>query len=130
MLESHGHQKEEEMKPFEKCPVFGGELVEREVEKLLRGGVNTAVARLIIHSYHHHIHGKITYIRSFKMKRRRRNLRLLLFATPKGWAYQEIHWAARSEIHPAMTLALSELSREACFLVSSTSFPHRIRYFF
>ena len=30
------------MNPFEKCPVCGGELVEKEVEKLLRGGVNTA----------------------------------------------------------------------------------------
>jgi YgiT-type zinc finger domain-containing protein len=31
------------MRPFEKCPVCGGELVEKEVEKLLRGGVHTAV---------------------------------------------------------------------------------------
>lgn len=31
------------MKPFEKCPVCGGELVEKEVEKLLRGGCHTAV---------------------------------------------------------------------------------------
>lgn len=31
------------MKPFEKCPICGGELVEKQVEKLLRGGVNTAV---------------------------------------------------------------------------------------
>lgn len=31
------------MKPFEKCPICGGELVEKEVEKLLRGGVHTAV---------------------------------------------------------------------------------------
>jgi YgiT-type zinc finger domain-containing protein len=31
------------MIPFDKCPVCGGELVEKEVEKLLRGGVNTAV---------------------------------------------------------------------------------------
>ncbi len=30
-------------KPFDKCPVCGGELVEKEVEKLLRGGVNTAI---------------------------------------------------------------------------------------
>lgn len=34
------------MKPFEKCPVCGGELVEKEVEKLLRGGVNTAVLKV------------------------------------------------------------------------------------
>ena len=31
------------MKPFEKCPVCGGELVEKTVEKLLRGGIHTAV---------------------------------------------------------------------------------------
>lgn len=31
------------MKPFEKCPICGGELVEKEVEKLLRGGIHTAI---------------------------------------------------------------------------------------
>ncbi|MBN1901019.1 YgiT-type zinc finger protein [Candidatus Sumerlaeota bacterium] len=31
------------MLPFSKCPVCGGEMVEKEVEKLLRGGANTAV---------------------------------------------------------------------------------------
>lgn len=30
------------MKPFNKCPVCGGDLTEKEVEKLLRGGVNLA----------------------------------------------------------------------------------------
>ena len=34
------------MKPFEKCPVCGGELVEKEVEKLLRGGIHTAVLKV------------------------------------------------------------------------------------
>ena len=34
------------MKTFEQCPVCGGELVEKEVEKLLRGGVHTAVFRV------------------------------------------------------------------------------------
>jgi YgiT-type zinc finger domain-containing protein len=34
------------MKPFEKCPVCGGELVEKEVEKLLRGGAYTAVLKV------------------------------------------------------------------------------------
>lgn len=29
------------MKPFEKCPVCGGELEEKPVEKLLRGGSHT-----------------------------------------------------------------------------------------
>ena len=30
------------MTPFEKCPVCGGEIVERQVQKLLRGGRHTA----------------------------------------------------------------------------------------
>ena len=30
------------MRPFEKCPICGGELVEKDVEKLLRGGNDTA----------------------------------------------------------------------------------------
>jgi len=33
------------MKTFEKCPVCGGELVEKEVEKLLRGGIHIAVLK-------------------------------------------------------------------------------------
>jgi YgiT-type zinc finger domain-containing protein len=32
--------------PFERCPVCGGDLVEKEVEKVLRGGVNTAVLKV------------------------------------------------------------------------------------
>ena len=31
------------MMPFEKCPVCNGEVVEKEVEKLLRGGKNVAI---------------------------------------------------------------------------------------
>lgn len=31
------------MIPFSKCPICGGELVEKNVEKLLRGGKHTAV---------------------------------------------------------------------------------------
>lgn len=31
---------------FEICPVCGGELVEKDVEKLLKGGVHTAVVRV------------------------------------------------------------------------------------
>jgi len=34
------------VKPFNKCPVCGGELVEKEVEKLLKGGTNTAVLKV------------------------------------------------------------------------------------
>ena len=36
------------MIPFNKCPVCGGEMVEKEVEKLLRGGMHTAV--LTVHA--------------------------------------------------------------------------------
>lgn len=31
------------MMPFSKCPVCGGELAEKNVEKLLRGGIHTAI---------------------------------------------------------------------------------------
>jgi YgiT-type zinc finger domain-containing protein len=34
------------MEPFTKCPVCGGELLHKEVEKLLRGGQDTAVVRV------------------------------------------------------------------------------------
>ena len=34
------------MKPFAKCPVCGGELRKRTVEKLLKGGNNTAVMKV------------------------------------------------------------------------------------
>jgi len=30
------------MLPFNKCPICGGDVVEKEVEKLLKGGTNTA----------------------------------------------------------------------------------------
>ncbi|MBW6518840.1 MAG: YgiT-type zinc finger protein [ANME-2 cluster archaeon] len=32
--------------PFEKCPVCGGDLEEKQVEKLLKGGVHTAVIKV------------------------------------------------------------------------------------
>jgi len=31
------------MLPFSECPVCGGEVVEKEIEKLLRGGMHVAV---------------------------------------------------------------------------------------
>lgn len=34
------------MKPFEKCPVCGGDLENRQVEKLLRGGGNTVTMKV------------------------------------------------------------------------------------
>ena len=34
------------MKPFNKCPVCGGEMVEKTVEKLLMGGNHTAVLKV------------------------------------------------------------------------------------
>ena len=34
------------MIPFKQCPVCGGETVIKEVEKILRGGVNTAVVKV------------------------------------------------------------------------------------
>jgi len=34
------------MMPFNQCPVCGGEIVEKNVEKLLRGGIHTAVVKV------------------------------------------------------------------------------------
>jgi YgiT-type zinc finger domain-containing protein len=34
------------MMPFNECPVCGGEMIEKEVEKLLRGGFHTAVVKV------------------------------------------------------------------------------------
>lgn len=35
------------MKPFEKCPVCGGILHEKKVEKILRGGAHTAIVEVV-----------------------------------------------------------------------------------
>lgn len=32
--------------PFRKCPICGGDLGEKEIEKLLQGGVDTAIVRV------------------------------------------------------------------------------------
>ncbi|GAB4149606.1 MAG: hypothetical protein Fur0021_10820 [Candidatus Promineifilaceae bacterium] len=32
--------------PFPKCPVCGGEIIKKEVEKLLRGGIHTATIKV------------------------------------------------------------------------------------
>jgi YgiT-type zinc finger domain-containing protein len=34
------------MKPFQQCPICGGELVEKDVQKLRRGGKHTAVMKV------------------------------------------------------------------------------------
>ncbi|MBE9009315.1 YgiT-type zinc finger protein [Pseudanabaenaceae cyanobacterium LEGE 13415] len=34
------------MLPLRKCPICSGELIEKEVEKLLRGGNNTAILKV------------------------------------------------------------------------------------
>ena len=34
------------MKLFEKCPLCGGEVIEKEVEKLIKGDGNTAIVRV------------------------------------------------------------------------------------
>ncbi len=34
------------MKPFKKCPICGGKLVEKEVGKLLQGGKHTAIVKV------------------------------------------------------------------------------------
>ena len=40
-------RKEKAVKPFDRCPVCRGELAEKKVEKLLRGGAHTAVVQVM-----------------------------------------------------------------------------------
>ncbi|HIC91820.1 MAG TPA: YgiT-type zinc finger protein [Syntrophaceae bacterium] len=35
------------MKLFEKCPICGGEITQKEVEKVLKGGTNTAIIKVM-----------------------------------------------------------------------------------
>jgi YgiT-type zinc finger domain-containing protein len=42
-----GWNIEEAMKLFEKCPMCGGELAEKKVDKILMGGSNTAVVTVL-----------------------------------------------------------------------------------
>jgi YgiT-type zinc finger domain-containing protein len=43
----------EKLKPFAKCPVCGSQLVEKAVEKLLRGGNHVAVLQVRAEVCHH-----------------------------------------------------------------------------
>ncbi len=45
-LDRLARKEKEAMMPFEKCPICNGDLVEKEVEKILRGGVHTAVLKV------------------------------------------------------------------------------------
>jgi len=40
------NKENKKMIPFDKCPVCGGEIKEKKVEKLLKGGNNSAVVRV------------------------------------------------------------------------------------
>jgi YgiT-type zinc finger domain-containing protein len=41
-----GEKGDQKMMPFPKCPVCGGDMAEKEVEKLLRGGIHTATIKV------------------------------------------------------------------------------------
>ena len=45
-MDKLGKKESEKMKPFEKCPVCGGELEEKEVEKIIHGGQHTAILKV------------------------------------------------------------------------------------
>ena len=40
-MDQLANQEENKMKPFEKCPVCGGEMIAKAVDKIIRGGVIT-----------------------------------------------------------------------------------------
>lgn len=46
LVDQLAREEEAAKMPFQKCPICGGELVEKEVEKLLRGGMHTAVLKV------------------------------------------------------------------------------------
>ncbi len=83
-------KEEKTMMPFDKCPVCGGELVEKEVEKIVRGGVNTAIlmvrAEVCLHCgerlYSEDTVRRFEHIRSQLARRDTNNLR------PLGVTYQ------------------------------------------
>ena len=41
------------MRPFIKCPVCSNDIVEKDVEKILRGGKNTAIIKVKAEVCHH-----------------------------------------------------------------------------
>ncbi len=87
------------MNPFEKCPVCGGELREKEVEKLLRGGDHTASLRIIAEVCLHcgeHLYAEET-VRKFE--RIRNKLRRQDFSDfkPLGQSFSvERHWTDKA----------------------------------
>ena len=66
------------MMPFTKCPVCGGEVVEKNVEKLLRGGKHTAVVNTKVEVCSHcgeRLYSKdtITYFEQIRSKLERQD---------------------------------------------------------
>lgn len=80
------------MLPFSKCPVCGGEVVDKEVEKLLRGGRHTATltvrAEVCLHC------GERLYsqetIRRFEQIRIKLELQEVAEFQPLGQSFQAI----------------------------------------
>lgn len=67
------------MIPFNKCPVCGGEVIDKDVEKLLRGGKHTAVVNAKAEVCSHcgeRLYSKdtITYFEQIRLKLERQDL--------------------------------------------------------
>ncbi len=94
------------MMPFEKCPVCGGELKEKEVEKLLRGGNHTA--SLIVHAEVCLHCGERLYaeetVRLFQQIRNKLKLQELLDFQPLGQSFTvNSNWPNKANAADART---------------------------
>jgi YgiT-type zinc finger domain-containing protein len=79
-----------EMIPFKKCPVCGGEVVEKKVEKLLKGGNNTAIinvdAEVCLHCGERmYSKDTVSYFERIRDKSKKQDVKDF---TPVGQSYQ------------------------------------------
>lgn len=78
--------------PFDNCPICGGELVEKDVEKLLRGGQHTAVVKVHAEVCLHcgeHLYSEET-IRQFEQIRAKLEKQDVAEFKPLGQSYQVV----------------------------------------
>ena len=92
------------MKAFEKCPVCGGELETKQVEKLLRGGKNTVSLRVTADVCRHC--GERLYseavIKSFEEIREKLKKQEFSFLKPLGQSFTVIENWPNKAIQPTL----------------------------
>ena len=94
------------MMPFKKCPICGGELKEKEVEKLLRGGNHTATLR--VHAEVCLYCGERLYteetVRLFEQIRNKLKRQELLDFQPLGQSFKvDVNWPNKTNVADSRT---------------------------